>query len=150
MSRVLASIALAGVLSVPSIPAFADDVLAKAQGIEIDILASSTSMWNGSTLPAYPEGQPEVSVVKITIPEGMALPLHIHPQMTAGVLLEGHLEVQTPEGARRELHAGEALIELVNQPHAGANIGDGPAVILVVYGGIEGQPVTQLLKPSVD
>jgi len=30
----------------------------------------------------------------------------------------------------------------VNQPHGGANIGDEDAVILVVYAGVEGQPVT--------
>ena len=36
----------------------------------------------------------------------------------------------------------DAAVELVNQPHGGANIGDRDAVILVVYAGVEGQPVT--------
>ncbi len=76
----------------------------------------------------------------------MRLPLHEHPYATAGVLLQGHLEVRTPRGDRTELKAGEALIELVNQPHAGANIGDEAAVILVVYAGIKGGPVTRVLE----
>ena len=37
---------------------------------------------------------------------------------------------------------GDAVVELVNQPHGGANIGDKDAVIVGVYVGVEGQPVT--------
>ena len=124
----------------------ADDTLATLESIKVDVLSQSTTMWNGALLPPYSDGQPEVSVVKITIPPGMRLPLHEHPYATAGVLLQGHLEVRTPRGDRTELKAGEALIELVNQPHAGANIGDEAAVILVVYAGIKGGPVTRLLE----
>lgn len=123
----------------------ADDTMAAMEAISVDVLKKSTTMWNDDQLPPYSEGQPEISVVKVTIPEGQSLPLHEHPFATAGVLLQGHLEVRTPDGDRTELKAGQALIELINQPHAGANIGDGPAVILVVYAGIEGQSVTRLI-----
>jgi len=123
----------------------ADDTMAAMEAISVDVLKKSTTMWSDDQLPSYSEGQPEISVVKVTIPEGQSLPLHEHPFATAGVLLQGHLEVRTPDGDRTELKAGQALIELINQPHAGANIGDGPAVILVVYAGIEGQSVTRLI-----
>lgn len=123
----------------------ADDTMAAMEAISVDVLKKSTTMWNDDQLPSYSEGQPEISVVKVTIPEGQSLPLHEHPFATAGVLLQGHLEVRTPDGDRTELKAGQALIELINQPHAGANIGDGPAVILVMYAGIEGQSVTRLI-----
>lgn len=123
----------------------ADDTMAAMEAISVDVLKKSTTMWNDDQLPSYSEGQPEISVVKVTIPKGQSLPLHEHPFATAGVLLQGHLEVRTPDGDRTELKAGQALIELINQPHAGANIGDGPAVILVVYAGIEGQSVTRLI-----
>lgn len=123
----------------------ADDTMSAMEAISVDVLKKSTTMWNDDQLPSYSEGQPEISVVKVTIPEGQSLPLHEHPFATAGVLLQGHLEVRTPDGDRTELKAGQALIELINQPHAGANIGDGPAVILVVYAGIEGQSVTRLI-----
>ena len=123
----------------------ADDTMAAMEAISVDVLKKSTTMWNDDQLPSYSEGQPEISVVKVTIPEGQSLPLHEHPFATAGVLLQGHLEVRTPDGDRTELKAGQALIELINQPHAGANIGDGPAIIFVVYAGIEGQSVTRLI-----
>jgi hypothetical protein len=59
----------------------------------------------------------------------MALPLHEHPFMTAGVVLQGVIEVRTDSGKTHIARAGEAVIELIDQPHGGANIGDTDAVI---------------------
>ena len=141
---------LAGSALLPllTLPAHADDTLSATAGIAVDVLAKSTRSWNGSELPPYGEGQAELSVVRVTIPPGQALPLHEHPHATAGLLLQGTLEVHTPGGERTTLHAGEGLIELVNQPHAGANTGEVDAVIIVVYAGIEGEPVTVLVEPA--
>lgn len=140
-------IALAALVLVTTV-SYADDTLGGVATIQVHVLSKSTTMWNGEPLPPYAQGTPELSVVRITIPPGTALPLHEHPFATAGVLLQGHLEVRTPEGQTTELHAGDGLIELVNLPHAGANVGDTPAVILVVYAGIEGQPVTRILDST--
>lgn len=127
---------------------YADTTLGSVESIKVEVLSKSTSMWNGEPIPPYAQGTPEISVVRVTIPPGQSLPLHEHPFATAGVLLQGHLEVRTPNGQQAELHAGEGLIELVNLPHAGANIGDIPAVILVVYAGIKGEPVTRMLSAA--
>ena len=110
--------------------------------IQSEILARSTIDWGGAELPAYASGQPEVTVARVTIPVGQALPLHEHPYMTAGVVLKGVIEVRTETGKTHVARAGDAVIELVNQPHGGANIGDEEAVILVVYAGIKDQPIT--------
>ncbi|REJ66913.1 MAG: cupin domain-containing protein [Proteobacteria bacterium] len=118
------------------------DASASERKIEAEVLLKSTEDWRGVTLPTYSEGQPEVTVAKITIPAGMALPLHEHPYMTAGVIVQGTIEVRTDSGDTHIARAGDAVIELVNQAHGGANIGDEDAVILVVYAGIEGEPVT--------
>ena len=119
-----------------------NSVLAAERKIETTVLAKSTQDWGGSALEHYAKGQPEVTVARITIPAGMALPLHEHPFMTAGVVLQGIIEVRTDSGKAHVARAGDAVVELVNQPHGGANIGDEDAVILVVYAGVEGQPVT--------
>lgn len=145
MHTYLVQLIALGALVTFAAAARADDIMSAMESISVDVLKKSTAMWNDDPLPPYSEGQPEISVVKVTIPEGESLPLHEHPFATAGVLLQGHLEVCTPDGDRTELKAGQALIELINQPHAGANIGNGPAVILVVYAGIEGQSVTRLI-----
>jgi quercetin dioxygenase-like cupin family protein len=136
---------LLGLMAWPHV-AQADDVM--AQMAQVEVLTKATHSWNGSTLPSYAAGQPEISIVRVTLPEGAALPLHEHPYATAGVLLQGTITVRTPSGVAQQFTAGDGVIELVNQPHAGANTGTGDAVILVVYAGIEGQPVTHILAAS--
>ena len=54
--------------------------------------------------------------------------------------------MRTPEGETWQVNAGDGVIELINQPHGGASIGNEDAVILVVYAGIKGQPVTKLVQ----
>jgi quercetin dioxygenase-like cupin family protein len=95
-------------------------------GVTVRTLVQSTRSWNGTPLPAYPSGQPEVTVLHITIPPGVALPMHQHPVINASV----------------QLQAGQGLIEMVNQPHYGTNNGTEPAEIVVVYAGVKGQPTT--------
>lgn len=46
----------------------------QAEEIVAEQLIQSSSSWNGDTLPAYPEGQPEVSILKFTIATGAAPP----------------------------------------------------------------------------
>jgi len=111
-------------------------------GIEVELLAKNTVSWDGDELPAYPTGTPEVSILRITIPAHTALPLHRHPVINAGVLLEGQLTVVTPDGLEKHMKAGDSLIELVEKWHFGRNDGDEPAVILVVYAGEVGKPIT--------
>lgn len=112
------------------------------QSIQVETLAKSSTSWTGAPLPPYATGTPEVTVLKITLPPGAALPAHQHPFMNAGMLLSGELTVYAESGEIKHLKAGEALIELVNAWHYGANEGDVPAEILVVYAGIAGQPVS--------
>jgi quercetin dioxygenase-like cupin family protein len=52
-------------------------------------LAVSTEAWTGQKLPAYPSGQPEISILKITIPPGQRLPMHKHPVINVAVVLKG-------------------------------------------------------------
>ena len=68
--------------------------------------------------------------------------------MTAGVVLQGIIELRTDSGKTHIERVGDAVVELVNQPHGGVNMGDEDAVILVVYAGVEGQPVTVPIIPT--
>ncbi len=127
------------------IPAHADGSrVPTSQGALVETLVRSSLSWNGMPLPAYGAGQPEVTILRITIPPGERLPLHHHPVINAGVLLEGRLRVVAANGQVLELKAGDPIIEMVNTPHLGENPGTVPATIVVVYAGLEGQPVTVL------
>lgn len=104
-------------------------------------LASSSVSWDGSTLPSYPTGQPEVRIMKYSIAKGATLPLHQHPFINAGILLKGQLEVEKDDGSTLLLNAGDTIIELVQQWHLGKSVGDEDAEIIVFYAGIKGQPI---------
>lgn len=106
------------------------------------LLAKSGHSWDGSKLPEYPRGVPEISIVRIQIAPGAQLPLHRHPVINAGVLISGQLTVVTDEGKTLHLKAGEPIIEVVNRWHYGKNEGTVPADIIVVYAGVERGPVT--------
>lgn len=114
--------------------------------IQVEELIKSTEMWNGKQLPKYPDGQPEVTILKITIPPQTSLAWHKHPVINCGVLLSGELTVTADDGKVMQLEAGDPLVELVKQSHYGKNPGDEPAVILVFYAGAEGTPITILDK----
>lgn len=110
-------------------------------GAQVEVLVESSKSWDGATLPSYPDEAPYVSILKITIPPHSQLAWHKHPCINAGYLLSGEILVTSEIGQTRILKAGEGLVEMVNTWHYGRNNGDVPAVIVVVYSGVEGQPL---------
>jgi len=111
-------------------------------GITTSVLAKSGSSWDGSALPAYPTDKPEITILRITIPPGAALPVHKHPVINAGVLVSGELTVLTEDNKRKILKAGDSLVEVVDKWHYGKSTGKDPAVILVFYAGSKDAPIT--------
>ena len=65
--------------------------------VEVEVLAKTGSSWDGRELPDYPNGKPEVTILRIIIQPGVELPLHKHPVINAGVLLRGELTVVTED-----------------------------------------------------
>ena len=112
------------------------------KNIVTNTLIKSTHSWDGSLLPSYPEGQPEVTILKIIIPAGVKIPLHQHPYINAGILTKGELTVVTKTGEKLFMTAGDHIIEVINKWHFGENSGNVPAEIIVFYAGIKGQPIT--------
>ena len=110
--------------------------------VTVDVLAKTGSSWDGRPLPGYGEGAPEVTILRIAIPPGVRLPLHKHPVINAGVLLQGILTVVTKEGAILHLQAGDSIVEVVETWHYGKNEGSETAELIVFYAGIQGEPIT--------
>lgn len=110
--------------------------------VTVESLAKSTKSWDGEYLPYYPEGQPEVTILRIKIPAGAELDVHYHPVINAGVLLKGELTVVADDGKILRLKAGDSIVELVNKKHYGKNEGTQTAEIIVFYAGIENKPIT--------
>jgi quercetin dioxygenase-like cupin family protein len=106
-----------------------------------ELIAESYLSWNGDSLPAYPQGKPKISIVKVTIPPNSELPHHYHPVINAGILMKGQLTVVDTKGNVLEMKEGDPIIEVVNTVHYGVNKGNEPAEILVFYAGEEGKEI---------
>ena len=109
---------------------------------EVITLVKTSKSWNGSSLPKYLEGIPEVTILKIIIPPKTMLSLHKHPEINAGVVLKGKLTVISETNDILYLKAGDPIVELVNTWHFGRNDGTKPVEIIVFYAGIKGKPIT--------
>ena len=110
--------------------------------VNVDVLAKTGVSWDGMALPNYPQGKPEVTILRIRIPPKVQLPLHQHPVINAGVLLKGELTVITKNKETLHLKAGDSIVEVVNKWHYGKNEGNEPAEIIVFYAGVQGTPIT--------
>ena len=109
---------------------------------EVDVLAKTTKSWNDAILAEYPEGQPEITILRITIAPGAELPIHEHPVINAGVLLKGELTVITENDKVLHLKAGEPIVEVVDTWHYGKNEGKGEAELIIFYAGTIDLPIT--------
>lgn len=114
--------------------------------LQVTVLAKSIDAWDGKPLPAYPQGQPEITILRIVIPAGSRTPLHLHTVINAGVLLKGELDVHMENGQTKKLKAGDSLIEVVEKPHWGENNGQADAEIIVFYAGVKDEKVTRELE----
>jgi len=137
MQKKLIFILLVSLINVPLLRAHD-----ASEGVQVEVLEKGSQSWDGSELPEYPEGKPEVTLLRITIPPHTKLPLHHHPVINVGLLTKGELTVITPEGDRLELKAGDSLVELVGRVHYGMNESDEPSEIVVFYAGVAGEAIT--------
>lgn len=110
--------------------------------VQSDMLANASLSWDGSNLPDYPNGAPDITILRIKIPPGVQLPMHNHPVINAGVLLSGELTVVTEDKKILHLKAGEPIIEVVNKWHYGKNEGDKTAELIIFYAGSSDTPIT--------
>lgn len=98
-----------------------------------EILLKTDKSWNGGTF-AYPAGEPEMTILKVTINEGETPPFHCHPVPTFGYVLNGTIEVETKAGKKHTFQQGEAVMEVMNTIHRGKPV-NGAVELLVFYAG---------------
>ena len=108
----------------------------------IEILVQATQAWNGSRYTHYPQGQPELTMARITLPPHTTLPWHAHPSPNVAYVVSGSLTLQSRgNNASRTFQAGDAIAEIMGDIHRGVT-GNEPAVLLVAYSGVEGLPLS--------
>jgi len=113
--------------------------------VQSEILLHTGSSWDGEPYKSYRSGQPELTILKITLAPHTKLEWHSHPIPNAAYLLSGELTLERKkDGKKQRFAAGQALSETVDTLHRGVT-GDEPVVLIVFYAGNSGTPVTQQL-----
>ena len=122
---------------------------AAAQGnqepeVQTQILLSASSSWDGEPYQSYPSGQPELSVLKITLASHTQLEWHSHRMPSAAYIVAGELTLERKrDGKKQRFTAGQAVSETIDTFHRGV-AGNDPVVLIVFYAGRLGMPLTQL------
>lgn len=113
-------------------------------GVSSEVLLRTNSAWNDVPYGAYPEGAPELTVMRITIPARGELRWHTHPMPAVGYLVSGEIDVEEQGGPKhRHYSAGQVIPETVDTRHRGV-VGDQPAVFIVFYAGARDMPLSVL------
>jgi len=110
--------------------------------VQFEPLMQSTSSWDGTPYKAYPTGQPQLSVVKVTLAPHTTMKWHTHAVPNAGYVLSGEVTVESKNGAKKHFTAGQVIPETVDIVHRGVS-GDQPTVLIVFYAGTPGVPLSQ-------
>jgi quercetin dioxygenase-like cupin family protein len=120
------------------------NVVAEQQpAIQSETLLQSRSSWDGEPYVAYPAGQPELSVLKITIPPHTQLKWHAHPMPNVAYILSGELTLERKKDDKKQhFIAGQVVPEMIDVLHRGVT-GEAPVTLIVFYAGTEGMPLSK-------
>jgi quercetin dioxygenase-like cupin family protein len=115
----------------------------RQRAVRSETLLRTSSSWDGEPYKSYPSGQPELSVLKITLAPHTELEWHSHPIPNAAYIVSGELTLERKkDGKKQHFAAGQAVSETVDTFHRGV-AGNEPVVLIVFYAGSPGMPLTQ-------
>jgi quercetin dioxygenase-like cupin family protein len=115
---------------------------AREPEIKVEQILQTTRSWDGVAYSGYPTGQPQLTVLRITVPPNTTLHWHRHPMISVGYVISGELTLEKKEtGERKIVHAGEALAETVQTTHRGFTMNE-PVELVVFYAGTGGLPLS--------
>jgi quercetin dioxygenase-like cupin family protein len=98
--------------------------------------------WNGKSYTRYPEGRPQLTVLRFSIPPHSALPWHTHPMPNTAYIISGAITLEErATGRTRTFVAGEAFGESVDDVHRGYTQDQG-AEIVCTYAGVAGMALS--------
>src|SRR5215469_4523304 len=113
--------------------------------VQSETLLRAGSSWDGEPYKDYPSGQPELTILKITLAPHTELEWHSHPMPNAAYIVSGELTLERKnDGKKKRFTAGQAVSETVDTLHRGM-AGTEPVVLIVFYAGSPGVPLTQQL-----
>ena len=110
-------------------------------------LLQSSQSWDGGEIN-YPEGQAEITSLKLKLLKGHSTKFHCHPVPTFGYIVKGDLQVETLNGNKTLMKKGESILEVMKTIHKGTAI-DSEVEIVVFYAGAKDIPNTVLMDSEL-
>ncbi len=111
---------------------------------EKEVLVQSDHSWNGTLYKSYPQGTPQLTVIKLHIEKGHALPWHKHVAPNTGYVAQGQLTLEDQKtGEKKVYKQGQAFAESVDQYHRGiATDPKQDTVLVLTYAGTSATPLS--------
>ena len=105
-------------------------------------LIRTSESWDGAMLPDFPQGQPELRVIRLDFPVGAKTGWHHHTVVNYGIVQQGNLTIVCQDGSERTFHEGEPLVEVIGTIHRGENRGKKPVILVMFYFSAPGAEIT--------
>ncbi len=105
-------------------------------------LICTSQSWDGATLPDFPNGKPELRIIRIEFPVGAKTGWHHHTVVNYGIVQQGELTIVCQDGAEKTFHEGEPLVEVIGTIHRGENRGAKPVILNMFYFSSPGAEIT--------
>ena len=105
-------------------------------------LIRTSQSWDGTQLPDFPQGKPELRVIRLDFPVGAKTGWHHHTVVNYGIVQQGDLTILCQDGSERTFHEGEPLVEVIGTIHRGENRGKKPVVLNMFYFSTSGAEIT--------
>lgn len=115
---------------------------AGAYAANSETVIQTDSHWNKQAIKPIHIDNPQITMLRITIPAGEKLAMHKHPVLNIGYLTKGELTVRSEDGGVLVLHPGDPIVELVDVWHYGESTGSEDAEIVVTYVGSKEDPLS--------
>ncbi len=108
----------------------------------VETLVSSSESWNGD-LYSYPQGQAQMTLLKITAPVGFRTPVHTHPQPGVAYVFKGTLDCVVTADKTKVFSEGDSFATTYGEtPHYCESVGNESAIVFIAYAGVKEKPVT--------
>ena len=105
-------------------------------------LIRTTQSWDGAMLPDFPQGKPELRVIRLDFPVGAKTGWHHHTVVNYGIVQQGELTIVCQDGSEKTFREGEPLVEVIGTIHRGENRGRKPVILNMFYFSLLGQEIT--------
>lgn len=110
-------------------------IFSGAYAANSETVIQTDSHWNKQAIKPIHIDNPQITMLRITIPAGEKLAMHKHPILNIGYLTKGELTVRSENGDVLVLKPGDPIVELVDVWHYGESTGSEDAEIVVTYVG---------------